>query len=252
MSRAADPVLTPVAALSAALVSGVLVAGAAVSDVATAGAFVVGALVLAVGWPRLLAVPSAGGVRVVVVLTAVLVAGVSALGEDERGMRWLPTVLAVALLAAFGHQLLRKDGRRRLVVTLASTCLAIGILGSGGFYLAALDERTGRQLVVAAVVACTIGMVVDVALARTSLAEWGLPVAMAASGIVAFVLAQSWGVRWSAMVLAAVAAPLVAQPVRRLLGHSSTARDRGAQVALGAASVLAAGITAYAVAWLFR
>ncbi|KNX38227.1 hypothetical protein [Luteipulveratus halotolerans] len=253
MPHAHSRALTPVAALATLVVSATLVLGGLASEDVTALALVFGALVLAVGWPRLLALPSARGVQVVLLLTALALAGVSVLGDDERGLRWLPTVLAAALIGSFLHQLVRPDGRPRLVATLAGTCLAIGLLGSGAFYLATMDEPMGAELLIACVVSCSIGVVVDLALVRSStLSEWTLPVSMALSGVTAYVLAQVWDVRWSAMVLVAVVSPLVSHAVRRLLSFASTARDAAAQLSLGAASVLAAGIVAYAVAWFYR
>ncbi|AKU15683.1 hypothetical protein VV02_07180 [Luteipulveratus mongoliensis] len=245
--------LTPVATLSALVVCAVLALGAAASELSMAGALLFAVLVLALGWPHLLDLPSPRGVQLILIGTAVVLAAISELGDDERGLRWLPTVLGGGLIAAFLHQLVRQDGRARLVATLAGTCLGLGVLGSGAFFLSALDENMGEELVLACLAASAIGMIVDWVLHRFgATAEWAVPISMVLSGGAAFVLAQSLDVTWSAMVLVAAGTPLVSHAVRRLLSFAVGARGAAGQLALGAASVLASGVVAYAVAWFYR
>ncbi|MDO5700206.1 MAG: hypothetical protein Q4P36_01895 [Bowdeniella nasicola] len=82
----------------------------------------VGAAVFAAGWPRLLGVPAQRGSSVVIALT-----GWAALGSAvlTQMFSYLPAILAGGVIAAFVHQMLRKDGRPRLVESLSATVAGV-------------------------------------------------------------------------------------------------------------------------------
>lgn len=246
-------VLSPVAALAALAASGLLALGVYASDLTAALAILLVGVVLALGWPHLMNLPSPAGVIRVLAFAAIALLVVTSFTEDERGLRWLPTAMGVAIIASFLHQLLRQDGRTRLVETLAGTALGLVILGSGAFFVAALDERFGRELVLATVCASALGVVVDLILHRFStLSEWALPVSMALGAGSALAIAITQDVRWGALVLVGTVAAAVAHALRRLLTLQPSARGALSQIAVGTASVLVCGVLPYGVGWLFR
>ena len=73
------------------------------------------------GWVGLLDVPSPRGVIGVVGGTALGSAVLAAFRLDEPLLRWVPVALALGLIGAFAHQILRTDGRSRLTFGLAGT-----------------------------------------------------------------------------------------------------------------------------------
>lgn len=126
-----------------------LVAGAAVLDPvwvsAVAGLL---ALVVAVGWPSLLDLPSRLGSGVVIALGGA--GGVLAVAAT-RGLpvlRELPVVVALAVLLAFVNELARQDGRRRLVESVSGTVTGVLVASAAAGWVAAIRTPSGVGLVV--------------------------------------------------------------------------------------------------------
>ena len=90
--------------------------------------FVVLGCGVACGWPRLVDLPSPRGTSSVLVGTAAALAVTMLASDVGDRTRWAGAVLCVGLIASFLHQLLRQDGRPRLVMTLAGTALGLGVL----------------------------------------------------------------------------------------------------------------------------
>ncbi|WP_432503747.1 hypothetical protein [Kineococcus arenarius] len=132
--------MTPAATATTTLALAVLVALAAFAGpFALALALVLLVALVAVGWPALLSLPSPRGTTAVVALaglgavatgTAVVSADRDALGAGP--LAGVPAVAALALLAAFVHQLARRDGRPRLVESVSGTVTgqALGVLAA--------------------------------------------------------------------------------------------------------------------------
>lgn len=144
-----------VATTTAALAGLLAVAAFAPGPVLLLAVLLVAALV-AVGWPDLLDLPARRGTTAVVVLAAFAAAVTVAwavradrgFGGSAEGLSaQLPTVAALALLAAFVHQLVRRDGRPRLVesVTGAVTGQAVVVLGAA--WIAVPSTYAGAPLV---------------------------------------------------------------------------------------------------------
>lgn len=253
MPHAEPRVLTPLAVL-ATLGAGLLITlGVYAAPWVAAAAVLVVSGAVALGWGRLLGLPSAEGVSRVLAFGAVAILLVTLSTRDERGLRWLPVALAVAIIASFLHQLVRTDGRPDLVRTIAGTALGLVVLGGGAFYVAARAEIEGREAVLTAVVAVALGSLIDLGLhARGHLAEWAMPASMLVGAAVAGVVAWSVDVRWSVVLLAGVISPAVAQALRRVLTLRETAAEANAQLATGAAALLVCGVIPYAASWLYR
>ncbi|OKL54258.1 hypothetical protein BSZ39_04990 [Bowdeniella nasicola] len=82
----------------------------------------VGVCFFAAGWPRLLGVPAQRGSGVVIALAGLV--GLAA-AATAGGFRALNLVLAGGVIASFVHQMLRTDGRPRIVESLSSTVTGV-------------------------------------------------------------------------------------------------------------------------------
>ncbi|WP_432562318.1 hypothetical protein [Kineococcus sp. SYSU DK003] len=222
-----------------------------------------GALV-AVGWPELLDLPARRGTTAVVALVAVVAAVVAvATAETARAdgtqvsgvLGSLPAVTALALLGAFGHQLLRRDGRPRLVesVTAVVTGQAVVVLAAG--WIAVPTTYAGPSLapvVLAAVVTTSAvaattwplrvaGPVNLVVGGATGWLAAALTVLLGADGVV------SEG-RWAvAGIVAGAGAGLLVSAWRALSGRLPAVHAVPAALAVAAVPVALAGGGAYLV-----
>ncbi len=197
---------------TAVLVAALLAASAAAGVAASALVAVVLGAALAVGWPTLLALPSPRGTTGVVAATGVAAALAVATTPGEPGLRRLPVVLALGVLAACGHQLLRRDLRPRVVDSLGGTLLGAGLAAlaagwvalpaTGGWSLTlvaaasavsaclllALPLRAGAATAVAALAAVAVGAAVG-ALGPGAGAPWGASAGAVVGAVVAVVVA---------------------------------------------------------------
>ncbi|MDD9205002.1 hypothetical protein PU560_00815, partial [Georgenia sp. 10Sc9-8] len=96
--------MSPTARAAASVLgAGLLVVGEVVAPLALAGVLLVVAVLFAVGWPRLIELPTTRGPAVVVVLA--VLASLSAVLLDGTGA--VAVVAGLAVVAAFVHQMLR-------------------------------------------------------------------------------------------------------------------------------------------------
>ncbi len=234
-----------VGVVGAALVAG----GARLGAVALAVAVIAVGVVLAVGAPRLLRLPNAAvSTRTALVGTACV--GVVELTADRAGnLRWLGTALAIGLMVAFLAEMLRRDARPRLTESIAGAALVLALLATGAFYLPTVIEFHGAFATYAACAGVAIGLVADlVAHARATAHEWSLPIGLLLSAVTGWAIGAAGDHQWNIPMLSALVACGVAYALRVVL--------RGVlhpwnQAALGAASVLVAGMAPYALLWVF-
>ncbi|WP_018158058.1 hypothetical protein [Demetria terragena] len=241
--------LSPWCLLATALAGAALAGATFAGEVATAMVLALTGLVAAYGWPRILDLPSPRGVQAVLAFAAVAGAGAALIG-DGRDLRWLAVALAATLVGSFMHQLLRKDGRARLVSTLGGTVLGAGLIASGACFIGARNQDDGALLATAALVGVVVLTLVDGLLAPRRGVEWVLPLAAGVSSAIsagAMVLADGPVLGAFAVSFAAC---VVAHACRRLLTVSPTASRAVAQAAIGAVTVLSVGAVPYVGAWL--
>ncbi|PRY11133.1 hypothetical protein [Kineococcus rhizosphaerae] len=225
----------------------------------------VGALVAA-GWPELLDLPARRGTTVLVALVAVAAAATATgavVRAHDRGTQmsgvlgWLPSVATLSLLAAFAHQLLRRDGRPRLVesVTAAVTAQAVVVLGAA--WIAVPSTYAGATLT-------PVVLTAVVATSAVSATTWPLrvagPVNLVVGGAagwfaatVALLLGAGTGDvvsqgRWAVSgIVAGVGAGLLVSAWRGLTSRLPAARTVPAALAVAAVPVALAGGGAYLV-----
>lgn len=201
------------------------------------------------GWTRLLQVPVGWGVGWVVTGTGAVGALVVAVGGAE-GLVWVPTVLALGVIAAFVHQMGRRDGRPRLVesVSASVTGQAVVLLGTG--WLVA-DVGTGSAApgvlggLGCAVAALTMTLPWPRALTLPLSVLGGVAVAGAVASSV-----DSLTVEVAQALVVGAAAAATTAGLHVLLHRQPTTSHRRAAISAGAACVLAAGLAVHVAARL--
>lgn len=108
----------------------VLVLGAAAGTWPDVAATMLIVAVLAGGWPPMLDLPSPRGAIVVLFLGGTLAVVAMARTTSEPRLQWLALALAGAVVATFVHQLARRDGRPRLVESVAGEISGVVVLAS--------------------------------------------------------------------------------------------------------------------------
>lgn len=115
------------------------------------------AVVVAVGWPVLLDLPSRPGATAVVALVGVGAVLSVAATTGEPYLRELPVVFAVGILLAFVNELLRRDGRVRLVESVSGVVSGTLVVSALAGWVAVGRTPGGEGLVVAGALALAVG-----------------------------------------------------------------------------------------------
>lgn len=241
--------MTAVLAAAASLVLAALMAlaGYAGSSVLLAAAALV-VLVVAIGWPVLLQLPDPRGTSLVIVLTgwaAVAVSWWSAGGA--RPLAIFAIVVALAVLAAFAHELTRRDGRPQLVESVTGTLSGqvTAVLAAGWVLLPGAAPGVAGVVVAAAAVGAA--RVVTALPLPGQVSGWASLVLGAGAGSAAALVLGRDGLQ--ACVVAAVAAAAVVAGLDRLLATQAVEAKRSSVglLAIAAAPVSSVGMVAYTV-----
>lgn len=116
-------------------------------------------LVVAAGWPELAGLPFRPGSAAVVALTGI--GAVFAVRLTGTGLSALAVVLACGLMIAFVNELLRRDGRVRMVESVSGT-VAGGVLAlCTACWVAAETLAGGEAVVVVGALALAVGAAVS-------------------------------------------------------------------------------------------
>ncbi|WP_265443504.1 hypothetical protein [Flexivirga meconopsidis] len=241
--------VAPLGLVSGVLAAALLILGGYAGHDVTAYAALLASLVLAWGWPLLLDLPRPPGTSAVLAVGALGAAGVVAFsGDTADGMRALSVVLAISLVLAFLHELLRTDGRHALVLSIAGSALGLAVLASGSFYAGAASHPFGDVSVAVVAGASALGLVAQTMLGRGAAAEWVLPISLLLGAAVGVLVGLGTDGHWNVLLIAGLVAAAVGTAVRRVLSDLS-ATEPAARLAYGAAAVLATGVVAYAAQW---
>lgn len=204
--------------------------------------------VVAWGWAGTLGLPTPRGTLAVLLTggTAVLLS--VALRQESPWLTWLPAALAVSMIAAFLHQLLRRDGRPRVAESVSSVVLGLAVLTSAVFLIPLSRTDAGSMLIVAGVGAAAVSAVTDLVGRWESLRPWTAPLALAVGGAVGALVALAAGQPWSALLLVGVASAGVSHATRRVFEVLPTLAHARPRLVAALASVLVVGVVPYAVA----
>lgn len=134
----------PTRGVVTAVAVALLALAAYLGDLAVAAVVAVLGVVFGFGWPRLVNVPSRRGSASVIVGTA-LVATLA--GWLTRDLSWLALVVAGGVIASFVHQMMRRDGRPRLVETVSATVTGVAVAASAVGWLTASRATNGLEFI---------------------------------------------------------------------------------------------------------
>lgn len=256
-ARAADPEveLPPIAhvrrilTLIATLLSAVLVAvSASAGPQILAAALAFGSLVVAWGWPRATGLPSPKGASGVLALAALLLVGSVLTAEQSPYLRWTAGALAIAVLAMFLQQLLRRDGRPRLAESVMGTAFGLVVLASATAYLPVVHVEAGPQLIACAMAAIAAGTGADLLVGHRAVRPWLLPLSMVLGGaasVATALLIDAPDIPPAALVGVTCAA--LSHAFRRLLAPEAGSYSSQGQIATGVASVAMSGPLLWAI-----
>lgn len=208
-------------------------------------------LALAWGWPLLLELPRPTGTSVVLAAAALGMAGVVLFSGDDDGMQHLSLVLAIALVLAFLHELIRTDGRTSLTLSLAGCAIGLVLLASGMFGAAAASYDTGDAALTVAVGAPALGLLADTLLPEPHEHEWSIPVSVLLGVVLGLAIGATTDGSWAALLITGLVAGLVGASIRRAL-RALESFDPGGRLSYGIAVVLAPGVLAYAAQWFIN
>jgi hypothetical protein len=243
------PLLASVVSVLAAAM--IVVAGYAGTSILSLG-LVMLVLLLAVGWPVLLRLPDPIGSGVLIALT-----GIGAVGaglrppEPDLPLAAFSVLLALSVIAAFLHELIRRDGRHELVESVTGTLSGqvLAMLGAGWLLLP--DAQIGEATLLVAAVA--------VASARAATA---LPWPNSVTGWVAFLaglvgavlaaLTQHGHIDVAPAAAMGLAVAAVVAALDRLLDAQPAGRNGLGLLSAAIAPVLIAGTVAYAAVRLLH
>jgi len=203
------------------------------------------ALVFAVGWPLLVDLPARLVASLVIGLAgagAVLAVGFT---PGEPFLRELPLVLALAIVIAFAAELVRRDGRERLVESVSGVVSGVLVAASVAGWVAAGRTPGGVPLVVTGAVALAVGS----ALSALPLAGWaGVATTLAAAvGAGAGAGLVVPGIDPQTGGLIGLAVGVLVATLKELFGQLPSLARRWASVAALVLPVTVTGILVYVV-----
>lgn len=239
-------------------VAGIVVVAAALMVVAVLAdplvlAFAVAAcgVVLAWGWAGALALPAPRGSLVVVLLGSLAIVSAVAARGEAPWLLWVPAALSIGMIVAFGHQLLRVDGRPRLTESVSSVVLALALVACGALLVPVAHTGAGQALVVGALVAAPASALTDLLGRRPGMAPWLTALAMGAGAVAAVLVALVMREPWTTWLLVGVAAGALSHALRTVVSPLPTLALTRPRLVAAVASVLVVGVVPYLVALVF-
>ncbi len=259
-AAAAGPVIVPVpemhrqplVAVAVIALAALLTISAFAGPLLVAVAVALPAGVMAWGWSGLLVLPSPRGTAFVLAVGSAAAIGTALATRADPLLGWMPAALAGSVIVAFIHQLARRDGRPRLVESIASNTTAIAIVVSGACFVVLPRTSHGAWVVALAAGAIAVSTLTDLLGDLPRFRAWLLPMAMLAGGVVAIGVGLASGVvGWGTAALLGVLAAGVSHALRRVLAMLPAISGSRSQLVSASASVLTAGVVVYVVGRLF-
>ncbi|WP_425955939.1 hypothetical protein [Xylanimonas sp. McL0601] len=155
------PVTLSTRAVTTAVLAAAVAGAAYLGALPLVGVSALLVLLLVIGWSRLSAAPAPGGATVVVLLAGLGAAAVAWRTQGEPVLRHLPIVIAMALVLAFLAEMLRRDGRPRLVESVSGTVAGAFVAVAAAGWVATVRSVGGSALVVTAAVAIAVAAAVS-------------------------------------------------------------------------------------------
>ena len=253
---AVDPVpemlLQPLVTIAVLALAGLVTISAFAGPVLVAVSVALAAGVMAWGWPALLGLPSPRGSAFILAVGSLAAIGTVLTTTSDPYLNRMPAALAGSMLVAFVHQLARRDGRPRLVESIASNITAIAIVVSGASLVALPRTPHGDWVVAISASAVAVSALTDLVGGSRRLRAWLLPLAMLFGGAVAIVVGVTLAdVGWGAAALLGVLAAGISHATRRALAMLPSISAARSQLVSASASVLTGGVVIYVVGRYF-
>ena len=134
-------------AVATACAAAAIAGGAYFGSLPLLGVVAVLVVLFALGWSPLLGLPTPGGTFFVVVLAGLGALGAAHVTYSEPWLRNLPLVVAMGVLLTFINELLRGDGRERLVESLVGGVSGLVVAVSAAGWISAYKTEDGTALV---------------------------------------------------------------------------------------------------------
>lgn len=215
-----------------------------------AGALGVLVAVLAWGWAGTLGLPTPRGTLGVLLVGGATIVLSVGLRAEPPWLTWLPAALAVAMIVAFGHQLLRRDGRPRVVESVTSVVLGLALVTSAALTVPLSRTEPGALLIAAAMAAAGLSAISDLAGRWPAVRPWTVPASLLMGGAAGLGLALLGGQPWPGYLLVGVAAGGVSHAMRAVFSVLPTLAHARPRLVAALASVLVVGVIPYVVAGL--
>ena len=236
---------------------GVIVLAVLLGATANAGAWALTAmvalagLVLAWGWAGTLSLPTPRGTVAVVAMGTVALGLAVALPQQPPWLGWVPAALCLSMIVAFGHQLLRRDGRPRVVISVSSVVWALALIASGMLAVPMARTPEGVALILGSLAAVVASSLTDLLARVNSLRVWLTALAMLGGAFAAVAVALALHAPWTTWLLVGVISAALSHAVRRVLGDLPTLAHPRPRLVAAIASVLVAGVVPSLVAYFF-
>lgn len=204
------------------------------------------ALLVGIGWPGLLELPSATGTRIVVAATGLLGALVTVLAPERfTPVSGVVMVCATGVFASFVHQMLRPE-RRGLTESLTGTVAGVFVSGIGACWVIAQNESAdlGTGTVVTAIAAGLAATLLLGATPLRALARFSASVLVGAA-VTAALAATLAGMAPLVAVLVGLVTAVGASAAQLLVDSSLVARDPLPSLAVAAVPVATVGVLAH-------
>ncbi|MFV0463312.1 MAG: hypothetical protein ACK5MP_08990 [Nostocoides sp.] len=243
--------LLPLSIVGALCAAVLLTSAAYAGPLELSAATLIVGLVLAWGWPQLLGMQQRTGTSAILALVA-LGAAAATLVEDDPYLRWLPLVIAGALVLTFVGQLVRRDGRLGLTGSVAATLFGAAVVVLGSVLNPLARTINGPDVVAVVMTAATVGAAAELFGALQRWQAWLLPIAMLLGGWAGVLAGLVTGDPAPGQaLLVGVLSAAVSFALRRLLSVLPHARSSGGQLTISAAGIASVSVVAYVLARIF-
>jgi hypothetical protein len=243
---------SPVTVVSAAALAVLLGLSAIAGSLPTALAVGFTAAVLVWGWTTLTDAPSPRTASAVVGAGVVGIIATAVVTRTEPYLVWVPAAVAVSVVGALLHQVLRAGGRPRLTEGVASSVAVLAVTASGAAMVALPREGRGGHWVAAAMTGVVVAAALLPLAHRPRMGAMVLVVTEvvgAGATVLAAVLLTDLPLLGTAILGILVTA--VAHSLLRVLVALPAARTAPAAASVGAAAVLVVGVLVYLVARVY-
>lgn len=214
-------------------------------------ALAVAVIGLAWGWAGTLALPTPRGTVGTIMVGGLALVATVGIPDDSAWLSWAPAALAVAMIAAFAHQLLRRDGRPRVVQSVSAVVLALGLVACGVLLVPPSRSAEGVVLVLGALAAAAASALTDLVGRQRALGPWLSSLAMLAGGAASVAVALAMDAPWTTWLLLGVASGALSHAMRAVLSTQPTMAHARPRLMSAIASLLVVGVVPYLVALAF-